>query len=389
MFENIRVQRIFDTLDEVLDDDYKSDDKLDYWITSLTNKLQIDIDNAVDTLELYKIPDSIMRYIDMMTNIWVKFSRDRLKNNCNAIDTKNSVNTLYRILLQCNHIISPFIPFNSDILYNTINCNASMNELNLENFNSIHVKFMNKVNSYDSKILESVYNVNSIIELVRHTRSEMNKQLTTPIKNMEVYLPEMYKDKIDIYFDKYISEQANVENTIYFYQNNNCDIKIDKGAIGKKFRKDSKKVIDIINKSTFDELINNNVYYNYNEENICITSEFFKITTNKVEKEGYYSLQSNNYMILLDTTLDEDLLWKTKLNMWKRDIQNSRKELNYQFWDKLILIVDSQTIDIEKFNEWKEYFENIINSQVIFETNLNEYREFKYEDNCIHYALSE
>ena len=56
-------------------------------------------------LELYKIPDSIFSYIDSLTNIWVKFSRDSLKNNNTLEDTVNSVNTLYRVLTKVNIII--------------------------------------------------------------------------------------------------------------------------------------------------------------------------------------------------------------------------------------------------------------------------------------------
>ena len=103
-----------------INDNYISDDKLDIWLNNLTCKLKVDINNSVNSLELSRIPEYIMKYIEMLTNIWVKFSRDRLKNNLTKKDAINSITTLHNTMIKSNMIISPFMPFNSDMLYNVI-----------------------------------------------------------------------------------------------------------------------------------------------------------------------------------------------------------------------------------------------------------------------------
>ena len=235
---------------ENLSKDTESTDKLDIWLLNLTRKLKSDIDNSIKSLELFRIPEHIMRYVDMLANVWVKFSRDRLKNNYTKEDTVNSVSTLYKVLLESNLIISPFMPFNSDLLHNIIT--NSLNEIKI--YESIHVKIQNKNSNINEQILESVENVITIIELVRSARTNMNKPLTMPIRNMEVYLPEKYVDKIDRYFDRYILEQGNIENITYNYSNENCVVIPERGALGKKFRKDAKKVMDLISKNNYQDL---------------------------------------------------------------------------------------------------------------------------------------
>ena len=79
-----------------------------------------------------------------------------------------------------------------------------------------------------------------------------------------------------------------------------------------------------------------------------------------------------------------------KLALWKREIQELRKNLKYKIWDKLDLIVDKNSLDQEKFDEWKEYFESLLNSKVIIMSELeNETFLFNFNDENIKYQLKE
>ena len=393
-FENMRRTNSSIELSKFTNQDYNSSDKLDIWLFNLTNKLQVDINNSIDKLELYKIPTSIFNYFDNLTNTWIKFSRDRLKDNCDTVDTINSINTLYRILSQLNIILSPIMPFNTDFLYQYLKwiINHTSDNNTLE-YSSIHLLVTNNSVTYDSKIIDSMNNVTSIIEIVRMARHDMkiksetlNRPSNLPIRNMQVYLPEIYKNNIDSYFDTYIKEQCNVENLNYFFENSKCTIEPNKGAIGKIFKKEGSTVIKLINNSTLEELVDNKVYYN----DILITSEFFKLLTNPIKKENFYTIESGIYLILLETTLDQDLLSKMKLSLLKREIQQIRKKLNYNIWDKLELVIDNESYSANNYlNKWKNYFETSINSKVRIEPIKTDCYTFNYENETIKFNLAE
>ena len=71
---------------------------------------------------------------------------------------------------------------------------------------------------------------------------------------MEIYLPGIYKEKINTYFDKYIKEQCNIENIIYQYDKVKCSIVPRSGTIGQKFKRETKNVIKLIRDSTIEDI---------------------------------------------------------------------------------------------------------------------------------------
>jgi isoleucyl-tRNA synthetase len=387
-FENLRITSKTLDVKKIIDSYYLSSDKLDNWINNLTDKLSIDIKESVEKLELYKIPMYIFTYIDNLTNIWVKFSRDRLKNNVEEEDTINAINTLYQVLHRANKIMSPFMPFNTDYLYNFLNWAYDNN--NVE-YNCIHLLESNIATQYDNSIIESMNNVYTIIEMVRSARQEMkkkyNRPTNSPIGNMVVYLPEIYRDTIDTYFDNYIMEQCNIEHLVYSFNNNNCMVKANRGKLGKLFRKEAGNVEKLINESKVEDILDGKVSYN----GVVITSEYYQLCTTIKPKENYYSVQNGMYQILLDTTLDETLVTKFKLSLWKREIQDLRRKLNFNIWDNLELLIDKESYNSNKYlDEWKDYFEKLLNSKVRV---INELKEepyvFNYEDNSIKYQLNQ
>jgi len=375
--------------------DNLSKDKFDIWIINLTNKLQFDINKSIEKLELYRVPEYIFRYIDSLTNTWVKFSRDRMKDNEEPQDTINSVNTLYRVLNKVNIVLSPFMPFNTDLLHHYLKWIVHGKTVD---FKSIHLTVLDNNVEYEEDIIDSVDNVYQIIEIVRGARQEMrdkfDRPTNSPIRNMKVYLPGIYKNKIDTYFDKYIKEQCNIENLEYIYDGVKCNIEPNKGIIGKKFKRESSEVIKLIKSSDMTDILENKISYNYNGENITINSEYYNLSSTNIEKEDYYTIESTrcgkNYVILLDTTLDDDLIWKMKLSLWKREIQEVRKNLKYKIWDKLDLVLDKNTLEHEDFNKWKDYFELLLKSKVIIMSQLeNESFTFSFNDENIKYQLKE
>ena len=164
-----------------------------------------------------------------------------------------------------------------------------------------------------------------------------------------------------------------------------CKVSPNKGSIGKVFCKESKDVINLINNSKLADLLDNKVYYKDN----LITSEFYKLSSDTFEKDEYYSINSGIYLILLDKTIDDNILMKMKLNLWKREIQELRKKLNYHIWDKLELLIDESTIDSNKFDDWKLMFEKLLNSKISYAENLDICYQFNYNNESIKYQLKE
>ena len=388
--ENIRIKYSKEYYDRLFNKNYESDDLLDTWILNLADELNFNINENISKLELYKIPDAIFKFIDELTNIWVKFSRERLKNYSTEKDLINSINTLFKVLIKTNKILSPFMPFNSDYLYKYINFQRITD---IENLSSIHLEISDKNISFDERIIESVNNVYNIIEIVRNGRQEIrnkyDRHLNAPIRNMGIYLPGIYREKINTYFDKYIKDQCNVENVIYHFDKLKCIVYPKNGSIGKKFKRKSKEVVKLIKQSKTEDILNNKVYFDNDGESVLINMDYcYLVSESTEEKKYHHTIKEGIYTISLDVTIDEDILWKTKLALWKREIQELRKKLNYQFWDNLELIIDQKSSD--EIIVWKEYFEKLTSCKIKIVPEFNsDHHQFIFENDKFHYSLNQ
>ena len=386
--ENQKIKTGKELVNEI--DNFSSEDLLDLWLLNLTNKLDIDISKAVKSLELYKVPGLIFKYIDSLTNIWVKFSRDRLKS-IDDNESLNSISTLYNILLKVNIILSPFMPFNSEFLYNYV---IYQKDNKILDNKSIHLLKKENEQICNYQIIESVDNMYNIIEIVRNARQEIrnntDRYLNSPIKSMKIYLPEVYKSKINIYFDKYIKEQCNVETIDYLYNNIEYKMKPKNGPIGKKFKKESSKVIELIKNSKVDDIIENKVTYNFEGIDELVNLEYCLLIPNSEIKleENYYLYQDGIYFIVFDITINEDLIWKTKLSLWKREIQELRKKLNYHIWNELKIDIENNSV--KNLLDWKDYFQELTGCKINIVNRLdNNSYNFKFEDENYKYFLSD
>ena len=68
-----------------------------------------------------------------------------------------------------------------------------------------------------------------------------------------------------------------------------------------------------------------------------------------------------------------------------------RRKLNYNIWDNVELVVDKESYNSNKYlEEWKDYFENILNSKLRVSNEINEEPYvFNYENDIIKYQLNQ
>ncbi|EMS62671.1 Isoleucyl-tRNA synthetase, cytoplasmic [Triticum urartu] len=73
----------------------KSSNVLDHWIHSATESLVSFVHQEMDAYRLYTVVPYLVKYIDNLTNIYVRFNRKRLKGRTGEEDCKISLSTLY------------------------------------------------------------------------------------------------------------------------------------------------------------------------------------------------------------------------------------------------------------------------------------------------------
>ncbi|KAJ0080648.1 hypothetical protein Patl1_11314 [Pistacia atlantica] len=110
----------------------KSLNVLDQWINSATQSLVRFVRQEMDGYRLYTVVPYLLKFLDNLTNIYVRFNRKRLKGRTGEEDCRTALSTLYNVLLTSCKVMAPFTPFFTEVLY------QNMRKVCKESEDSIH-----------------------------------------------------------------------------------------------------------------------------------------------------------------------------------------------------------------------------------------------------------
>uniref|UniRef100_A0A2N9ESV9 isoleucine--tRNA ligase n=1 Tax=Fagus sylvatica TaxID=28930 RepID=A0A2N9ESV9_FAGSY len=187
-----------------------SSNVLDQWINSATQSLVYFVRQEMDGYRLYTVVPYLLKFLDNLTNIYVRFNRKRLKGRTEGEDCKTALSTLYNVLLVSCKVMAPFTPFFTEVLYQNLRKVSNGSE------ESIHYcRFPQEEGERDERIEQSVARMMTIIDLARNIRERHNKPLKTPLREMVVVHPDAdFLNDIAGKLREYVLEELNVRSLV-------------------------------------------------------------------------------------------------------------------------------------------------------------------------------
>ncbi|EHA8588772.1 hypothetical protein COCNU_scaffold006606G000010 [Cocos nucifera] len=188
----------------------KSSNVLDQWINSATESLIHFVRQEMDAYRLYTVVPYLLKFIDNLTNIYVRFNRKRLKGRTGEDDGRISLSTLYHVLLTTCKAMAPFTPFFTEVLY------QNLRKVSIGSEESIHYcSFPSTRGKREERIEQSVTRMMTVIDLVRNIRERHNKPLKTPLKEMVVVHPDTdFLEDITGKLREYVMEELNIKSVV-------------------------------------------------------------------------------------------------------------------------------------------------------------------------------
>ncbi|MBR3332341.1 isoleucine--tRNA ligase [Candidatus Saccharibacteria bacterium] len=186
---------------------------LDIWILSRVYQLRNDITAGMEEYNLPKALETVLPFIDDMSNWFVRRSRRRFSKNENKEDKKAAFSTLYYISIYLAKLLAPFTPFLAEELYQKMTGKEE----------SVHLLDWPEAGNIDEKILEEMARTRNIITdalALRMQRSDTEDQIKIrqPLSNL-VYPGE----KLNDFYEQIIAEEVNVKSVA-----NGKELKLDK-----------------------------------------------------------------------------------------------------------------------------------------------------------------
>ncbi|GAB4836593.1 hypothetical protein Ancab_001506 [Ancistrocladus abbreviatus] len=187
-----------------------SSNVLDQWINSATQSLVHFVRQEMDGYRLYTVVPYLLKFLDNLTNIYVRFNRKRLKGRTGEEDCRTALSTLYHVLLTSCKAMAPFTPFFTEILY------QNLRKVRKGAEESIHYcSFPEEEGKRGERIEQSVSRMMTIIDLARNIRERHNKPLKTPLREMVVVHPDKdFLDDIAGKLREYVLEELNIRSIV-------------------------------------------------------------------------------------------------------------------------------------------------------------------------------
>ncbi len=315
---------------------------LDKWLISELNKLTAIVKEGFDNYKLNNATRPIVKFMDALTNWYIRRSRKRFWKTENDNDKIQAYETLYYTLVELSKIIAPFMPFISEYIFK-----------NLTQKESVHLEYYPEVNKklVFEELNENMARTRDFITLGLAARAKAKLRVRQPLAYAKIW------SDLSDYYKEILKEELNVKE-IKVFDESEMPKKICKPngrAIWPKFGKDVKFIMTEAKAWNFEELDWGKVKV---WEFILEPWEFEIVLEESENKNKNEVLESwFGTAVAISTELTPELIQEWIARDLVRQIQEARKDADYQVDDRIQVSISWENIKGILENFW-EYIEN-------------------------------
>ena len=327
---------------------YDDLEEIDKWLLSKYNKLVKSTTEAYEEYDLNKVVRSITDFVSEDLSNWY-IRRNRRRFWAHDLDTSKKAvyKTTYDVLVGLTKLIAPVVPFISEEIYTA-----------LTNQESVHLARFPKCDDklIDEKIEEKMDLVRDLISLGRNVREEAKIKVRQPIseaildgknKNIIGDLTELIKEELNVKEIKFADDLS-----IYM----NYEVKPNFKVCGPLLGSSIKSFQGYVKNFNYGDIKNleegNEVKINLDGKEITITYDMLDVRI--TSKEGFNSTHEGNNFIVLNTTLNKDLINEGIARELISKIQQLRKNKDFNIVDRINIYYSHNDEIEEAIEEYRD-----------------------------------
>ncbi|MFU2158101.1 isoleucine--tRNA ligase [Caldisericum sp. AR60] len=325
---------------------------LDKWIIARVEEINKEVWDRFDKFEITPLTKDIQKFVDDLSNWYVRRSRRRFWKSENDEDKISAYLTLYEVLVKLSYILAPFTPFLSESLYQRL-----VRTIYPEMPESVHLTDYPKPNEtlIDQNLIENMELVIEITSMGRSLRKDSKIKVRQPLSKLVVVLNSDVHKEFVIENIPVIAEELNVkeivlDNSIELY--GEVNLKPNLPVLGQTY---GNKLPKIVQNLSDQKVINALLKEGFAQ--IEVDNEPLRLTMGDVfvevkGKNNYIGAFENGNFVFLDTTLTDDLIKEGISREIIHTIQNMRKEANYDIADRIITAISPKDDIIKEFEDY-------------------------------------
>jgi isoleucyl-tRNA synthetase len=321
---------------------------LDKWILSAAETLAEKVGGALDAYDLSRAVDSILEFIDLLNNWYIRRSRRRFwrasasGNFENDADKSEAYGTLYEALKILITVAAPFMPFTTEAIWRNLRREEDPESVHLADFP------VPREERRDSVLEYKMAAVQRAVSMGRALRSEYNIKVRQPLKTVEIVTRDPNEKKVLVEMEEIIREELNVKNVVF--RDNEEDLveylaKANFRVLGKELGKDMKAAslrIEALSQTEIQGLLDGatlSIEIGGGEGRpprmVEITAE--KLDIRRFEKANLKVLNDGTLTVALDTEISGELSREGDVRDLVRGVQSLRKDSGLAVTDRIRL----------------------------------------------------
>ncbi|MBR6778665.1 MAG: isoleucine--tRNA ligase [Clostridia bacterium] len=319
----------------------------DKWLIESINKFIEESDLNYENDKQYVVVKNFEKLIDDISNFYIRANRKRFWKSENKNDQLTAYWCLYQAIKSIIRVMSPITPFLSEHIWQNLVREIEKNE-----------KECVMMSGYPSKIYDANYNeiikltdyARSIISNAQRLRNENQIKVKQPLKTMFVNGNDEVAKAVEIYRN-IIESELNIKNIVIEHDNSKFNIEflnLDFRKAGAVLKGDVQKVKNYLVNATDEEMEEMVKGYKAGSVNVKefenLPSDLFTLATKA--KEEFVISNENEITVVLDITLDRELMLEGLARELIRSAQVMRKEANFNVEDRIDieLVTDSEDL---------------------------------------------
>ncbi len=266
---------------------------LDKWLLAELKQLILEVNQGFENYSIIKAAKKMEKFVDNLSNWYIRRSRRRFWKSESDDDKQVAYQTLWYVLTEFSKVIAPFCPFIADEIFKNLTQKESVH---LENFPEAEEGVI------DSSIIDQMALAREIVNEGLSIRAKNQIKVRQPLAEVLVYSKiELSKELVKI-----VREELNVKKVEL----------IDCEGFVKNVKLD------------FSETVAENS-----------PKELKKYTSTLIDFDNKDSL-----MVALNLEITEELKKEGSLNDLVRQLQQARKEANFEIDDRISLYYEKHSL---------------------------------------------
>ncbi|HRU23117.1 MAG TPA: isoleucine--tRNA ligase [Candidatus Latescibacteria bacterium] len=309
-------------------------DRMDRWILARLNQLIADARRAFDGFSVMNFVHAAERFIDDLSNWYVRRCRDRFRQADQAGDPA-AYETLYTVLSTTVRLLAPVIPMFAEELYQNL---VAWREGEPE---SVHLtQYPEETPEWeDAALVADMALVRNVVEIALAARNAAKIKVRQPLAVMTVVTDPSAIKTLEAN-RQVIAEELNVKRIVFTDSAEGLTTRVAKPvfrALGPRFGKDANAVGNILRALDQDTLARiaagETVTIPVNGKHEQISSELVEVVT--ASPQGMSVVSDKQVTVALDTNLSDDLVDEGFAREIVNKIQNMRKEADFNVSDRI------------------------------------------------------